>query len=461
MGGLGDLVLLAPALAALRSSWPETHFTLACRREYEAIAALYPIEIDRLVPIDFDPYTFVPTDGAELERICALLREFEPGCSLLVSAELSPTWLTSVLSSALTPGRTIRADAEASSVAVIADILERLGLQPPNAERYTFAPGIAESKRYEILLSQLGAPPVQASLRVRDELRARAQSSLAAAKFAGPYLAVFPLGNRNVRIKQWPLDRFGTVIKHVCASHRLTPLIVGDERDEPAIDAFIASLRDLSVDAIAHVSRNLDVDVTAAVITHASAFLGNDTGLSHLAAGLGIAGVTIYGGGTWPSFAPWARGTTGVVHPLPCFGCGWDCAFGTPVCIDWVAADDVIKALDHTLTRPAEPHQVLALHTSTSREEALISMASDTYRKAQQDRHRRYDIIVQLRRAREKAESRVADLQRAAQESGEEHSGEVRDIAQLRLEMLMEAQRDLRSLTLELERWHAAEDSNA
>ena len=62
------------------------------------------------------------------------------------------------------------------------------------------------------------------------------------------------------------------------------------------------------------------------LLGEARLYLGNDTGAMHLAAALGVPVTAVFGGGTWPRFVPAAVCGEAVVHPLPCFGCGWDCA---------------------------------------------------------------------------------------------------------------------------------------
>jgi GT2 family glycosyltransferase len=43
-----------------------------------------------------------------------------------------------------------------------------------------------------------------------------------------------------------------------------------------------------------------------------------------------------------------------VVHPLPCFGCGWDCAFGDAPCLGAISVDDVAAAAERVLAGAGE-----------------------------------------------------------------------------------------------------------
>jgi ADP-heptose:LPS heptosyltransferase len=135
-----------------------------------------------------------------------------------------------------------------------------------------------------------------------------------------------------------------------------------------------------------------------ALVANAWGYLGNDTGPAHLAAVHGVPGVTVYGGGTWPAYAPWARGSVGVVHPLPCFGCFWDCTFGRAVCVERVPAEPVAEALLAAVRAPIESPRFVEIASYDSDVLSLVRDAASTYRAAQTDRAARLEALVSLGR---------------------------------------------------------------
>jgi heptosyltransferase-2 len=99
----------------------------------------------------------------------------------------------------------------------------------------------------------------------------------------GEFCLVFP-GSGSLT-KNWPLDRFVKLANH--ASSFVKPLaILG-----PAESAMEASFQERQVIVL----QGLDLEVVAALAHHARAFVGNDSGVSHLAAAAGARGVVIFG----------------------------------------------------------------------------------------------------------------------------------------------------------------------
>ena len=99
----------------------------------------------------------------------------------------------------------------------------------------------------------------------------------------GRFCLVFP-GSGSLT-KTWPPDRFVKLATEV--SSFLKPVtILG-----PAEPAMEASFQERQVTVL----QGLELEVVAALAHHARAFVGNDSGVSHLAAAAGARGVVIFG----------------------------------------------------------------------------------------------------------------------------------------------------------------------
>jgi len=99
----------------------------------------------------------------------------------------------------------------------------------------------------------------------------------------GEFCLVFP-GSGSLT-KNWPLDRFVKLANQ--ASSFVKPLAVLG----PAESGMEASFQERQVAVL----KGLDLEVVAALAHHARAFVGNDSGVSHLAAAAGARGVVIFG----------------------------------------------------------------------------------------------------------------------------------------------------------------------
>lgn len=86
------------------------------------------------------------------------------------------------------------------------------------------------------------------------------------------------------------------------------------------------------------------VAVSYALVSMASAYLGRDSGIMHLAAAAGIPMVAVFAGGHWPRFVPEARRGIVLTRKAPCRGCNFYCPFPEPWCVKTVPVEVVAKA---------------------------------------------------------------------------------------------------------------------
>lgn len=101
--------------------------------------------------------------------------------------------------------------------------------------------------------------------------------------------------------KQWPAAGFGDVVRRLSALPRLAVAI----HQGPADAAAVAALPE-SLTARALVLREPPLPLLAGVLSLAEAYLGNDSGVSHLAAALGAGSVVLFGEAQLP-WRPWAE----------------------------------------------------------------------------------------------------------------------------------------------------------
>src|SRR5688572_20965951 len=88
---LGDLVVFAPVLRALRAAWPETRLTVVARRAYLDLAPSLAPGIDWL-DTTIDPFATGPeTNRAELDRLRAALTALQP--DVVAAATSRRNWL--------------------------------------------------------------------------------------------------------------------------------------------------------------------------------------------------------------------------------------------------------------------------------------------------------------------------------------------------------------------------------
>ncbi len=96
-------------------------------------------------------------------------------------------------------------------------------------------------------------------------------------------------------------------------------------------------------------------------------------------------------------YARWRRGTIGLVHPLPCFGRYWDCAFDRGICVERIGVKEALAALQEAVGHQLAAPKTIQLSNLLPETLEVMSRAATTYRKAQRDRAARLEALFQMR----------------------------------------------------------------
>ena len=400
-GGLGDLVLLSGLIASLKQARPEAETVLVCAASVAAVTDLYPMPPDRVVRLPFQPLQCIePSD--ELERaVRALIGELAGRpVELLVDAALVSSWLAGVLAAALVPARALSHGFNEGGDALLAALLGRLGLPARPVERSTPAPDGHELARYRGLAQVLGAAAVTAPWRISDELDRTAAVWLHGHGLErGRYLVCAPFGAASTAVKRWPVENFAALLRQSFRSTGWPVLLLGGEEERELLAALVALLYDIPTATFA--GRSGELPLAAALIADAGAYAANDAGPMHLAQAFGVPGVALFGGGgRWPAYAPWGAGSVGLCHPLPCFGCHWDCFLGHGLCVEAIPVSEAVEALEEARRNPGAAPRVRSLATVREPLLGLVADASARFREAQYDRAERLRVIGALDLAR-------------------------------------------------------------
>jgi heptosyltransferase III len=132
----------------------------------------------------------------------------------------------------------------------------------------------------------------------------------------GPVLAIGPAA--NWRGKQWRAERFAELALRLTTANgplpgaRIAVLAAAHERiqAEPVIAAVP---RERAIDLVGRT----ELLTAAAVLRRCALFLGNDTGLMHIAAASGVPTLGLFGPSPVEQYAPWGRCTDYVCTELP------------------------------------------------------------------------------------------------------------------------------------------------
>ena len=147
--------------------------------------------------------------------------------------------------------------------------------------------------------------------------------------------------------KQWATSNFASVVKHLRDLNIPVVAIVAPHEAEIAktlarmCDENIVTFDDLSLPEV------------AALASRARLFVGNDSGIAHIAAAVGVPSVVIFGSSNRIHWQPWSQAPTEVVfEEMPCQPChGYFCEqFDQPECIIRVPVHRVCAAIDRVMS---------------------------------------------------------------------------------------------------------------
>jgi lipopolysaccharide heptosyltransferase III len=146
--------------------------------------------------------------------------------------------------------------------------------------------------------------------------------------------------------KQWAVEKFARVIDHLAAKGFSVVVIVAPSEAPLATELKSTS----SASAISF--SDLSLPEVTALASRARLFVGNDSGIAHIAAAVGLPSVVIFGSSNTAHWSPWATAPAEVVlEEMECQPChGYYCEkFAQPECILRVPVARVLAAVDRVL----------------------------------------------------------------------------------------------------------------
>jgi heptosyltransferase-3 len=129
----------------------------------------------------------------------------------------------------------------------------------------------------------------------RDDLRAASDAVAKARCNLSTLIAIFP--GSGSPAKNWPLDKFA-ILAHILSERSSVVFVLG-----PAESATEAILHEHGLPVL----KDLDLGTVAGVARLATGFVGNDSGVSHLAAAADAPGVVIFGASDPSRWRPLGR----------------------------------------------------------------------------------------------------------------------------------------------------------
>lgn len=355
-GGLDSLVALTPLLRAMHRAWPNAKITVGCRQPFTGIEVLWPAKATT-VSVGNEPgvETEMSRELADsLTRTLGALQGVK--ADWFVCAERQPGWFARVAGAWFGAQRSVYLGAEPPGEGLASVLIRELTLSPARFE-WDSPSGL----RLEI-------EPVPPGWTLPPRLR---ESALERLEQLG-------LRERNYLVcipeERWGLARYGEAIEAIRIDSNVPVLVLGQGESPPG--------------GAVRCHQPPGLPAAAALMALSRAYLTGDMGRAALANAYGIRGAAIKGGGDGDSAFPT------ISHPLPCRGCGWDCLFAGPVCLDLVPVVTVARQAQDALG--GVPLANLELDALTDIEVALIARADARYRSLAAESQRRQSKLTEI-----------------------------------------------------------------
>ena len=293
-GGIGDAVLLAPAIHAIRKSYPDIHITVLAERRNSGVFPLIP-GINRLLCYDHPrellqvlrcSYDAV-IDTEQWHRLSAVVAR----CA---SAYVRIGFATNQRKRMFT--HTVSYSHDEYEALSFAHLLEPLAIERSSVSQET-----------PFLSVQ------HAAVLTADELLQSMNDR--------PFVTIFP--GASISERQWGGERFRTVADRL-SDHGFGIVVTGGKEDRTQADMITHDRKWLNLAGLTSLQE------TAAVIQKSALLVSGDSGVLHIAVGLDIPTVSLFGPGRSKKWAPQGENHIVLNKEIACSPCT---TFGTtPAC---------------------------------------------------------------------------------------------------------------------------------
>ena len=319
-GSLGDVLLAVPAIRSLRLRYPECELVLIARPGISQL--LWDCEeIDHWVSIE-DQNTVELF--SQSPRLSGRLQVWLNQCELAVA------WLE---------------DKEG----ILSDTFKRCGVKNKRIQS-PFSPLLIQHHQSQRFLESIGELPAPSAtdraIQVQKDVLERARTYLDSGpvRRKRPIVLIHP-GSGSVR-KCLNAEPMASLIQQL-QQRGLSPVILEGPDDCDIVERVLALVETPPV-----VLRGLDLSLLAGILTKTDLYIGHDSGVTHLAAALGIRTLAIFGPTDPRRWAPLGTHVT-VAQGLPCTCHSWESVgrCSNRPCLD-ISIETLLQQVEDCLQSP-------------------------------------------------------------------------------------------------------------
>lgn len=297
---LGDVALTNPVLDGLQAAFPRSPLYYATKKVFAPAVQHHPA-LTGVVPLE-------GSGILKLWRHIGELKKIKPDLIL----DLHDSLRTHLAAHFLKARRTLIYDKEAVRRRLL---VKKIGRE---ASLHTI-------QKYLKILEPLGVKPhlkIHFEIHVSRKNQEFLRDFVERRKFSQSQLVIGLGPGAKWKTKRWFPERYAELASRLVEDYRCKLLWFGSREEAPLIRSIQARMRGTPLERGINLAEECSLEQSIALLGRCDLFIGNDSGLTHLASGRGCRVVVLYGS-TTPSlgFEPWGPHSVVEVASLPCRPC--------------------------------------------------------------------------------------------------------------------------------------------
>jgi ADP-heptose:LPS heptosyltransferase len=289
-GGLGDIILSLPAVALLRSKFSSARITIAGNIDH--LAPVISCYAESIVSLSILPLHHLHTNDPLPEAEKRFWKSFDRIVSWTGAGDPEFTRKFQEIHPGVCIASWRPAPGESRHVSQL--FIDSLGTSiPPRAQA------------------------VPALIFLDSKLREEGKQWLTARGWNGRDLLTALHPGAGSQTKRWPLARFIELARHQVFQKKRKLLII----EGPAEQGLAKEITQALPANAAIPMESVNLNLLAAVVAQCAAFIGNDSGIAHLAAALGIPSIVLFGPTLPRHWAPLGKHVTVLRNARGCEAC--------------------------------------------------------------------------------------------------------------------------------------------
>ena len=316
---LGDVLLATPTLHALKTAYPAARLTALVNRGTEDILRGNP-DVDEILPVERGSIIQQSRFALEIRR-----RKFDTVVDLTDGDRAAfLTWMSGAAvrigfnAEDRWTGRcyttVVRGDERLHRIERDLAALAPLGIKAPDRLPRIWL-GSEDDDRVEQLVKDLGVPTDRSWVLIQPGAR--------------------------YWFKAWPTERFADLADRLTDRFGCQVLVSGSSQEQPLTESVVKQAKSRLLNITGHSS----VRALAALLKRSALFVGNDTGIMHIAAAVGTPVVGLFGPSNPIEWGPRGGPTETIYKGLDCRICFHPtCRRGEENCMKLITVEEVMAA---------------------------------------------------------------------------------------------------------------------